>query len=108
MKGLLINYECCTGCHTCEVACQQEHGYSPTEMGIEVRTIGPIQLDERKWQYEFVPTLNELCDLCAKRVEGGKLPTCVQHCQTGCIKYGEISELAAEMDKKKMVLFSQA
>ena len=26
-EGLLIDYEFCTGCHTCEIACQMEHGF---------------------------------------------------------------------------------
>ena len=25
--GLLIDYEYCTGCVACQVACQQEHGW---------------------------------------------------------------------------------
>ena len=36
-KGLLINYEYCTGCHTCEVACKQEHGYPAGRWGIMVK-----------------------------------------------------------------------
>ncbi|HBT95151.1 MAG TPA: oxidoreductase, partial [Coriobacteriia bacterium] len=28
MKGILINYEYCTGCHSCEVACRNELGLS--------------------------------------------------------------------------------
>lgn len=30
-NGLLIDYEYCCGCHTCEVACQKEHDY-PVEV----------------------------------------------------------------------------
>jgi Fe-S-cluster-containing dehydrogenase component len=26
-KGLLIDYHYCTGCHSCEVAYQQKHGF---------------------------------------------------------------------------------
>ena len=28
-KYLAVDYEFCTGCHTCEIACQQEHGLAP-------------------------------------------------------------------------------
>ena len=35
-NGLLIDYDYCTGCHTCEVACQQEHSYPAGEFGIKV------------------------------------------------------------------------
>ncbi|RLF04803.1 MAG: oxidoreductase, partial [Thermoprotei archaeon] len=31
--GLLIDYEYCTGCHTCEVACKQEHNLQPDQWG---------------------------------------------------------------------------
>ena len=36
-KGLLIAYDYCTGCHTCEVACKQEHGYPAGRWGIMVK-----------------------------------------------------------------------
>ena len=34
--GLLINYDYCTGCHSCEVACQQEHDFPEDKCGIKV------------------------------------------------------------------------
>jgi Fe-S-cluster-containing dehydrogenase component len=34
--GLLINYDYCTGCHSCEVACQQEHDFPAGKNGIMV------------------------------------------------------------------------
>ena len=50
MNGLLIDYEWCTGCHTCEIACQQEHGFAPRnvlekgKVGISPYEIGPHDL----------------------------------------------------------------
>ncbi len=49
-KGLLINYDYCTGCHTCEVACKQEHGYPAGRWGIMVKdltreTVDKVQVD---------------------------------------------------------------
>ena len=38
-NGLLIDYEYCTGCHTCEVACKQEHNYPVGKWGIKVNEI---------------------------------------------------------------------
>ena len=77
-KGLLVDYEWCSGCHTCEVACQIEHGY-PTDQ----------------------------CDLCASRVEKGHVPTCVKHCQAQCLQYGDLEELSKELARKpKQMLFS--
>ena len=35
-NGLLINYNYCTGCHSCKVACQQEHDFPAGKNGIKV------------------------------------------------------------------------
>ncbi|WP_418241353.1 4Fe-4S dicluster domain-containing protein [Ellagibacter isourolithinifaciens] len=46
------------------------------------------------------------CDLCAERTAGGKLPTCVNHCLAGIMKFGPINQLVEELDKKpNQVLF---
>jgi len=92
--GLLINYEFCTGCHSCEVACQMEHGFSTDRWGIKIAEIGPWQISEDKWQYDFVPVPTDQCDLCADRTAKGKLPTCVKHCQSLVMSYGTLEELA--------------
>ena len=89
-KYLAVDYEFCTGCHTCEIACQQEHGLAPDRFGIKLTQIGPDQLDERRWQYEFVPVPTDRCDRCARRQAAGKAPTCVQHCQAGCLYCGTL------------------
>ena len=41
MKGILINYEYCTGCHSCEVACRNELGLAHGEYGIKLTEVGP-------------------------------------------------------------------
>ena len=105
-KGLLIDYMYCTGCHTCEVACQQENKYAPEVLGIELRQIGPTKLDNKKWQYDFFPVPTEFCTNCNERTEKGKAPSCVMHCQAGCMYYGEMEDLIQKMDSPKKVLFS--
>ena len=40
-NGLLIDYEFCTGCQSCEIACKQEHGFSVGTWGIRVLDEGP-------------------------------------------------------------------
>lgn len=107
VKGLLIDYNYCTGCHTCEVACQMEHQLSPNEFGIELKQIGPDQIDGRTWQYDFFPVPTDRCDLCADRLSKGKLPSCVKHCQSGCVHYGDMQELAEKITGSKFVLFSK-
>ena len=105
-KVFLIDYEFCSGCHTCEIACQQEQGLEPEQFGIKLTQIGPDQLDTYRWQYEFVPVITDRCNRCGKRQRLGKLPSCVQHCQAGCIYYGTLEELGEEIaSKSKFVIF---
>ena len=104
--ALLIDYKYCTGCHTCEVACQKLKGLEPNQFGIKLTQIGPDQISERKWQYEFLPVPTDRCDRCADRVEAGGVPSCVKHCQAGCMYFGNVEEMAAKIDGDKFVLFS--
>lgn len=105
-NGLLIDYKYCTGCHTCEVACQKEHELAPDQFGIKLNQIGPDQISDRKWQYDFFPSPTDRCDRCLSRVAEGKKPSCVHHCQAGCIFFGPVEELAKIMSSENMVLFS--
>ena len=105
--GILIDYDFCTGCHTCEVACQIEHDHPVGEFGIKIAEIGPWEIGDDKWQYDYIPVPTKQCDLCGKRQAVGKAPTCVQHCQADVMKFGPLEELAKEMEKKpRMVLFT--
>ncbi len=104
--GLLIDYDYCDGCHACEVACKVDHGFQEGFDGIQLFQIGPRELSPDHWEYTYIPAPTELCDLCAERVAAGKLPTCVHHCQSLAIEYGTVEELAARVNKPKMVIFS--
>ncbi|MCL1799452.1 MAG: oxidoreductase [Eggerthellaceae bacterium] len=105
--GLLINYRYCTGCHSCEVACQMEQGLPIGQFGIKIAEIGPWKIGEDRWQYSYVPIPTEQCNLCGKRVAQGKLPACVHHCQAAVMRYGKVDELAKEIgDKRQMALFT--
>ncbi|BDE96608.1 4Fe-4S dicluster domain-containing protein [Raoultibacter timonensis] len=103
---LVVDYDYCSGCHTCEIACQQEHGFAPDQYGIKLTQVGPDQITERKWQYDFVPVPTDRCDRCAKRQDSGKVPSCVQHCQAGCIYVGTLDEVSDKLGKGKVVLFT--
>ena len=105
-NGLLIDYEYCTGCFACQVACSQEHHWPAGMGGIQVMEI--VQnLPKGKAYLNFLPFPTELCVLCAPRTKKGLEPACVQHCMAGVITYGSLSDLAKELGKKpRMVLWS--
>lgn len=105
--GILIDYEWCTGCHSCEFACQMEHHYPVGQTGILVNEIGPWKIGEDVWQLSYFPVPTDQCDLCSDRVEQGKIPTCVSHCQALCMEYGKLEELSGKLlDKPKQALFA--
>ena len=106
-KALLIDYEFCSNCHTCEVLCQIEHGLEPgVKNGIKVFEVGPWQIDDDNWQLWYMPVPTDQCDLCADRTAKGKLPICVGSCYTGVMKYGTVEELAPELERKdRQVIF---
>jgi Fe-S-cluster-containing dehydrogenase component len=104
-NGLLIQYEWCTGCHACEVACKQEHNFSGGMVGLrvdEVVTEGPDKV-----HVDFIPLTTRFCDLCADRTRKGQEPACVKHCQANCMMYGNVAVLAKAMEKQpRSVIFA--
>ena len=104
--GILVDYEWCTGCHTCETACQMEHGLPVGQFGIKLQEIGPWKYSEDKWVLMNIPVPTDQCDFCAERLGQGKLPTCQHHCQAQCLKVGPVEELSKELTgKRQQVLF---
>jgi anaerobic dimethyl sulfoxide reductase subunit B (iron-sulfur subunit) len=105
--GILIDYHWCTGCHSCEMACQMEFGYPIGQVGVKVFEVGPWQIEGDTWQFDFAPVFTDMCDGCTERVSQNKLPACVHHCQAKCMTYGRIDELAGGLkDHKKQQLYS--
>ena len=103
--GLLIDYNYCTGCQSCEVACQQEHRHPVGQSGIRVTEF--VMETPNGLTIDNLPFPTALCDLCTERtVRGEPLPACVKHCQSNCMSFGPIDELAKEMARKpRTVLF---
>jgi Fe-S-cluster-containing dehydrogenase component len=103
--GLLIEYEYCTGCQACVIACSQEYGWPAGMAGMRVTEMVE-NLPKDKHYLIYMPFPTELCVLCAGRRKEGLEPACVKHCMSNCIKCGTIVELAAEMTgRKRMVLW---
>ena len=104
-NGLLIDYEYCTGCHTCEVACKQEHNYPAGKWGIKVNEI--ITEGSDRIRIDYIPFPTEFCDLCAARTKRGEQPACVKHCQAAIMWYGPVAKLTKLMeDKPRSVIFA--
>ena len=97
-NGLFIEYEYCTGCHACEVACKQEHNFSGGMVGIKVSELVTESPD--KVHVDFIPMTTRFCDLCAERTRTGEVPSCVKHCQSICMMYGPVESQAKAMEKK--------
>jgi Fe-S-cluster-containing dehydrogenase component len=101
-KAILVNYDYCTGCHSCEVACKKVLGLDKGEYGIKLSETGPYKYSsgeqEGKWEWTWLPVITKACDMCEERVNKGKMPMCVQHCQAWCMYYGEAEELVKKMD----------
>lgn len=106
-RALIIQYDYCTGCHSCEVACKVEHGFKEGEFGIKVFEYGPAKLPNGRYDFFYIPVPTDLCDVCSDRLEAGKLPVCVHNCQPKVMEYGDVEELAKKMGSiKKCALFA--
>lgn len=108
-SGLLIDYERCSGCHTCAVACKQEHRYPEGKWGIKVEE--KVFLDPKNRnsiRIDYIPFPTKFCDLCGARTRNGQQPACVKHCQAWCMYHGTLGELAKLMeDMPRAVLYSR-
>ena len=100
IHGLLIDYEFCTGCKSCEVTCKEEHNYPVGKRGIRVHDDGPWEIEEGVFNWNKIAGPTDLCDLCADRTSVGREPMCVHHCLANIISYGTVEELAVKLAQK--------
>ncbi|MDR0500329.1 MAG: hypothetical protein LBG97_03665 [Coriobacteriales bacterium] len=105
--GLMIDYEYCTGCQSCELACKNEHGFGHDKWGIKMQEFGPYEMESKKLEWNYLPFPTSYCDLCETRVNDGGIPSCVLHCLANVIEWGPVDELAKRLDAKgsKAVIF---
>lgn len=99
--ALMIDNEYCTGCHSCEIACRNEHDLPLGQWGIKVLELGPWKLQDGKhWEHRYVPVPTSECDLCMDRIERGEAPACALHCLASVIEYGSVEDLSRKMIAK--------
>ncbi len=99
MNGLLVDINFCTGCHSCEVACKNEHDLPLDNYGIKISKVGPFKIEQQDWVFNYVPSLTKECDLCHERVERGEKPSCVLHCLGQALEYGPVEHLVKRMEE---------
>jgi anaerobic dimethyl sulfoxide reductase subunit B (iron-sulfur subunit) len=99
-KGILADMNYCTGCHACEIACKQEHGYPVGVGGIKINEMITEEADIPHVHFDYVPYFSKQCDLCATRIasEEDNKPACVKHCGTFSLHYGDIEELSQKLE----------
>ncbi len=103
--SLLVDYKYCTGCHTCEIACNQEYDRPIGISGIKVFE-STMKLEDRLY-INYMPVRTDFCSFCVGRVKKGKQPACVQHCLSGCLSVRETRELIEDISEKdRRMLFS--
>lgn len=81
---LSIDYKYCTGCHACEIACNQEYNRPLGLSGIKV--LESVMGYRDKCYVDNIPVRTDLCNSCAGRIKKGKKPACVQHCLSNCLE----------------------
>ncbi len=98
--GLLFDNYWCTGCHSCEISCKNEHDLPLGQWGIKMLELGPWEKTEGDWEHKYYPVLTSYCDLCKERTEKGEVPACQLHCLASAIEYGPLDELAEKMAER--------
>lgn len=97
-EAMVIDYKYCTGCHACEISCQNEKELKDGEWGIKLTEHGPKKLNG-KWFWDYVPVPSKICDLCAdRRAEGGVAP-CTLHCLGNCMEIVALEDLPAKLEE---------
>jgi Fe-S-cluster-containing dehydrogenase component len=96
-NGLMIDYEYCTGCHTCEIACKQEHNYPVGRGGINLVEI-ITERPDKTLRIDYLPFPTQYCNLCLPKTTRGEQPACVKHCQAATMYFGSVAQLAKLME----------
>lgn len=74
---VLINQDLCIGCKSCIQACP----------------FGAIQYDDGR-------KVVTKCTMCVQRIKKGLAPSCVKHCPSSALLFGDINELTEQIREK--------
>ena len=100
-NAMMVDYEYCTGCRACEVACKQEYGRSAGKLsGVTVMEM-IHELPSGKLNITYYPYFTKTCTACARRVSKGLEPACVKHCMAKVLTLGPVEELIKQAPPKR-------
>ncbi len=102
--GMLIDYDYCTGCKTCEVACKQEYKRPAGKIGgVEVKEF-IHNLPNDKLYITYIPNFTKACVFCAGRVKKGLEPACVKHCMANILTFGKLDDIVKDIPQKRKAI----
>lgn len=94
--AMIMDYQYCTGCHSCEIACRNEKGLPLGEWGIKVLEDGP-EIIEGGWEWNYHAIPSRACDLCVDRIAAGIKPSCELHCLAQVIEVIPLEDVSAKL-----------
>lgn len=101
---MLIDYEYCSGCRTCEIACNQEYRRPAGKLGgVEVQEYIHTLPSGKLW-ITNIPHFTQACVFCAGRVKKGLAPACAQHCMAKVLTFDTIDNLKKQIPEKRKAL----
>lgn len=106
--AILVDYYYCSGCHTCEIACATTHNVPNDQAGVVLTHVGPWAALDGTWEDIFIPSFTKNCNLCSEgEAAHDGVPMCMHHCQSQCIKIGNVESLIDDFAKsKRAVMYS--
>ncbi len=103
--GMLLDYEMCSGCYTCQTACRETNHYGYDEQWMQVIRRDPYFVDGKLRMYHLVaPSL----DKCAQCYENDPDTLCTKTCSSAALFVGPVDELISEMQGRNAALFVAA
>lgn len=93
-KGLLINYQWCTGCHACEIATKNALHLPIGKWGIKLLEHGPWEVTPGKFEWDYIPIPTQLCGADPNVNVDEVMHQAVKHCNALCMEYGPLEEMA--------------